>query len=91
MFSCLTVSKTGELEAAQVWCGCICAPPPPTPTPTPRLQAEGRTETLLLAEEGVGVKVPIGAELIQSPGGWGGRGGGCLGWVVLLLLLHIDT
>eukprot|EP00887_Chlorella_sp_A99_P004461 scaffold30.g4461.t1 len=32
-------------------------------------QAEGRTETLALAEEAVAVRVPVGAELITSPGG----------------------
>lgn len=30
-------------------------------------QAEGRFEMVMLPEEGAAVKVPIGAELIQSP------------------------
>lgn len=31
-------------------------------------QAEGRFETLLLAEEGIALKIPVGADYIESPG-----------------------
>ena len=46
----------------------------PSPTPPPceltcvLLQLEGRHEALRIDEEGVTVKVPVGAEFIQSPG-----------------------
>lgn len=32
-------------------------------------EAEGRFETLLLTEENIAIKVPIGADFIQSPAG----------------------
>ena len=32
------------------------------------LQKEGRFETLILAEEGIALKIPVGAEYIESPG-----------------------
>jgi len=32
------------------------------------LQIEGRFETLILAEEGIALKIPVGADYIESPG-----------------------
>ncbi|KAI8113175.1 hypothetical protein M9435_003179 [Picochlorum sp. BPE23] len=32
-------------------------------------EAEGRFETLILAEEGIALKIPVGADYIESPGG----------------------
>ena len=32
------------------------------------LQIEGRYETLILAEEGIALKIPVGADFIESPG-----------------------
>lgn len=66
----MTITKKAELERAEV---CI-------PAMRDRdsnslcchsnclLQHEGRYETLILAEEQVGLRIPIGAEYIKSPG-----------------------
>lgn len=34
------------------------------------MQAEGHFETLVLVEENIAIKVPIGADFISSPGGF---------------------
>jgi hypothetical protein len=75
---------------------------PPPPLLLPGRQLEGQHETLHLAEEGVAVKVPVGAQLIQSPAGhlyhvvWGQDPdtGGCWAATLLLrmqaLVLHVQ-
>ena len=74
----LNVSRKAELEHAQVCIWMIAAS-----VVNPELllarhafraisrilaQAEGRFEMLALVEENVAIKVPVGAEFIQSPG-----------------------
>ena len=59
----LALAKAGRPSTAP--CPCSC----PNLTLAPCTQAEGRFEVLTLPDEGgVSIKVPIGAELIQSPG-----------------------
>lgn len=66
----LNVTRKAELEHAEVCrSGCNLTPRKrDNLTHVFHLQAEGRYELLTLTEEGLAIKVPVGAEFISSPG-----------------------
>jgi hypothetical protein len=64
----MTITKKAELEHAQVRRLSARRFLHSGLTAAKWLQIEGRFETLILAEEGIALKIPVGADFIESPG-----------------------
>lgn len=67
----LNVTRKAELEQAEVSTNIVLSPNnrPKLAIKMFFLQVEGRYELLVLTEENIAIKVPIGADFIKSPNG----------------------